>query len=169
MRDMRRSLLAICLATTFTAAACGSKAPTPDETTQRDTVVTAASTTTPQASECSETALTAAAGEPIGYVACSRDWAAVQTTAYTESCGECESMWLFQQAGATWELRAVCNQMAPLTPEVAGCSSMRGLIADGNYTDDPFEAPAAQDACVIWPANRWPENVALTGCEPDEN
>lgn len=122
------------------------------------------STTIYLVADCSDAALSAGIGEPVSSKVCSGNWAAIQPEAYTESCNECESVWLYQWESATWKLRARCNQYSPLVAGDGSCSGMSGNISEGNYLEQMVDFPSKDDACVLWPVNRYPENTAMTGC-----
>ena len=105
-------------------------------------------------------------GEPTDIFNCSGDWAAIQPSSYVGSCNECEAVWLYKWEAGAWNLKGVGNQYGTLTPD-AGNMGMTGLLKDKIYTENMTEYPSQEVACDLWPTNRYPENVAETGCSPD--
>lgn len=144
-------------------ASCGSSSADSATTT----TVTIATTTTISAPDCSDAAIEAGVGEAVESKVCSGVWAALQTKAYVGSCGECESEWLYKWESGKWNLMGVCSQYSPLIASDPSCSGMTGLLKDKSYIDKMTDFPSKEDACVLWTANRYKENVAQTGCTPD--
>ena len=139
-------------------ASCGSSSDA--ETSDTSTTVT-----TVVAPDCSKAAIELGVGEPTDIFTCSGEWAAIMPDSYTAGCNECESVWLYKWEAGAWNLKGVGNQYSTLTPNsVAG---MTGLLKDKIYTDAMTEFPPKEAACELWPTNRYPENVAETGCTPD--
>lgn len=127
---------------------------------------TSTTVTTIAAPDCSKAAIEVGVGEPVATFNCSGDWAAIQPSSYVSSCNECESVWLYKWDSAAWNLKGVGNQYGTLTPD-AGIMGMTGLLKDKIYTENMTEYPSQEVACELWPTNRYPENVAETGCTPD--
>ena len=127
---------------------------------------TSTTVTTIAAPDCSKAAIEIGVGEPISTFNCSGDWAGIQPSSYVSSCTECESVWLYKWESGAWNLKGLGNQYLMLTPEV-GNMGMTGLLKDKIYTGNMTEYPSQEVACELWPTNRYPENVAETGCTPD--
>jgi hypothetical protein len=130
-----------------------------------DTADTSTTVTTVAAPDCSKAAIELGVGEPTSYFECSGEWAGIMPASYADDCNECESVWLYKWEAGAWNLKGVGNQYSTLTPNsVAG---MTGLLKNKIYTDTMTEFPPKEVACELWPTNRYPENVAETGCTPD--
>lgn len=131
-----------------------------------DTSTTATTVTAVAAPDCSKAAIEMGVGEPTDIFNCSGDWAAIQPNSYVGSCNECESVWLYKWEAGAWNLKGVANQYGTLMPN-GGNMGMTGLLKDKIYTENMTEYPSQEVACELWPTNRYPENVSLTGCSPD--
>lgn len=142
-------------------ASCSSGSSEPATTTTVAPETTIAATTLPPVPDCSKTAIEVAVGEPASYFTCSGEWASTMPDSYTANCGECESLWLLKWEDATWNLRGVCSQYSVLDSE-AICSGLSGTVANSVSGDLMTEFPPAEDACKIWPANRY-ESSCTTG------
>jgi hypothetical protein len=114
--------------------------------------------------DCSKPAIEMGVGEPTDVFNCSGVWAAIQPNSYVGICTECETVWLFKWEANAWNLKGSGNQYSILN---SGFSGMTGLLKDRIYTDNMTEYPPKEVACELWPVNRYPENVAETGCKPD--
>jgi hypothetical protein len=130
------------------------------------TATSLVTTTTVSTPDCSLAAVEASVGEPTELYACSSNWAALQTSSYVGSCGECEAVLLYKWSDTKWSLMGSCSQYSPLVPSGV-CSGMSGPIKDKVYTNTMADFPPKEVACALWTANRYPENVAETGCTPD--
>jgi hypothetical protein len=118
--------------------------------------------------KCSQMAIEAAVGQSTSLFNCVGEWAAVQPVSYVRDCTECESVWLYKWDDAKWNLVGRCNQYVLLVESESPCSPMSGWINDDNYIDAMADFPSRDVACDIWPINRYPENVSVTGCTPDQ-
>lgn len=129
---------------------------------------TAGTTSTIATADCSKSAIEAAVGEATDIFNCSGNWAAIQPNSYVGECNDCESVWLYKWESGAWNLKGVGNQYASLTPN-SGFLGMTGLLREKLYTDAMTEYPSQEVACELWPTNRYPENIAETGCTPDSS
>lgn len=127
---------------------------------------TTVTTTTVAAPDCSKAAIELGVGEPTSYFECSGEWAAIMPDSYTAVCNECEAVWLYKWEAGAWNLKGSGSQYSTLTPN-SGFGGMTGLLRDRIYTDSMTEYPPKEVACELWSVNRYPENVAETGCTPD--
>lgn len=151
------------------AVGCTPRSSTPAETSPvggraSSSVPLAAPGTTPVgAPDCSDERLAGDLGE-IGYAACQGEWAAVQPRRYTDSCIDCETIWLARWSGASWGLRARCAALVVLTAEEHGCATVTGTFATEAAADGEPEIPPADVACTIWGFNTVEEALETTGC-----
>lgn len=126
-----------------------------------------ATTTTVTQVDCSREAIERGVGESTEIFSCSGEWASIQPDSYVGACTECESVWLYKWSQAKWNLMGRCNQYVMLVESEGPCSAMSGWLNDDNYIEKMVDFPPPQVACDIWPMNRYPENLSLTGCTPD--
>lgn len=118
-------------------------------------------TTTAVAPDCSEAALSAAAGEADTYVlGCSSNWAALQPRSW--ECGEHCWAFIFKWDQAKWNLVAKCSQYSALS-EDGYCLGMTGQIMDDNYVQN-VEYPPADVSCRIWANSLYRETDEDTAC-----
>lgn len=137
-------------------------------TAEQSSETTAATTTVSTLPvDCSKPAIEAAVGESISNFNCAGEWTAIQPDSYVGDCLDCESVWIYKWQDAKWNLMGRCNQYVPLVKSEMPCSPMAGWLNDGDYIDTMADFPEADIACELWVANRWPENVAVTGCTPE--
>ena len=97
--------------------------------------------------------------EPIVAFACVDGWATGLLA--DQGCSdECEGILVLRQEATGWRVVATCHQYFPMTPTSSQCFNA--------FTFDevnPSDLPPLPVACELWEANRWDENLALTGCE----
>jgi hypothetical protein len=157
-------ILRILIVTTAIAGlvSCGGS----DTADTATTITTVAATTTVPAPDCSKAAIELGVGEPTDVFECAGDWAAIMPNSYSGSCTECEALWLYKWESGAWNLKGSGNQYAILSPN-SGFGGMTGLLKDRIRTGSMTEFPSKEVACALWPVNRYPENVAETGCTPD--
>lgn len=122
-------------------------------------------TTTTVAPDCSETALSAAAGEATYVIGCAEGWAGVQLRSY--ECGEHCYGYIYKWDEAKWNLLGMCSQYSLILPEDNSCQGMSGLPKDRSFSGQMVAFPPKEVACQIWDAHRFSDNVAVTGCTPD--
>lgn len=145
--------------TCLALAGCSSGSSEPATTTTVAPETTIAATTLPPMPDCSKTAIEVAVGEPASFFTCSGEWASTMPDSYSANCGECESLWLLKWEEAKWNLKGVCSQYSVLDPE-AICSGLSGTVANSVSGDLLTEFPPAEDACKIWPVNRYEPGCA---------
>lgn len=115
--------------------------------------------------ECSESALTTAAAERVGFFDCDTTWAVLQPATYSNECTDCESVWLYEWVNTEWQLRARCNQYVVL--DETSCQALSGKLANATELSTMAAFPPKDVRCAIWDANTWEENLAETGCSAD--
>ena len=109
-------------------------------------------------SRCPIEALASDTVEPIISFVCVDGWA-TGLLADEECSNDCEGILVLRQEATGWRVVATCNQYSPLTPTSSQCFDRFTLDEVGSS-----DLPPLSVACELWEANRWDENLALTGC-----
>jgi hypothetical protein len=136
----------------------------PDTTLAPDLPDTAATSPVPTEPDCGLRRLEGDLG-PLGHARCDGEWAAVQPVDYTDSCIDCESMWLARWDGTAWMLRAHCHAFVVLDADGRACRAISGGFPDESDIGDFTDGPSAETACAIWDFNTAEEALDDSGCD----